>query len=86
MVFIDEVVIHFGFCYSIDSGTPDKCAQDQLEQFIIKNNEHEQENDTISWLQAHCSSMNPEDFVINDNPSMSITFSFLKLIQNNFLS
>lgn len=70
MVYLNEAVIQFSVCYLQDLDQLNACTQDQLDQFVIQNNEHEHENDTESWLQYHCPSMNAEDFIINDNRSM----------------
>ena len=75
MVFIDESMIHFILCYSIDSNKTDVCAHNQSEQFVIQNNQQRDENDTMLWLKSHCSSINPDDFVVNDHPSIEKNFS-----------
>jgi hypothetical protein len=70
MIFIDESMIHFILCYSFDSNETDVCTQNQSEQFVIQNNQQHDENDTMLWLKTHCSSINPDDFIVNNNPSM----------------
>jgi hypothetical protein len=76
MVFIDEIMIHFNLCYSIDSNKTDMCAHNQSEQFVIQNNQQDNETDTMLWLKSHCSSVNPEDFIVNNNTSIFFTKTF----------
>ena len=68
MIYIDERMIHLTLCYSIDKNNTDNCVQNHTEQFLMDNNQSDNENDTLLWLKSHCSTINFDDFVINVNP------------------
>lgn len=70
MVFLDEILTLYTFCYSIDSNQTDVCARNQSEQFIVQNNQIEFNNDTLSWLKTLCPSVNADEFLFNDDSSM----------------
>ncbi|CAF2952145.1 unnamed protein product [Rotaria sp. Silwood2] len=76
ILFIDEAMIHFILCYSIESNQTDVCTHNQSEHFVIQNNEQEHGNDTMLWLKSHCSSINSDDFLVNDNPKKCAPVSF----------
>ncbi|CAF0801765.1 unnamed protein product [Rotaria sordida] len=76
MIFIDEAMIHFMLCYSIELNQTDVCVHNQSEHFVIQNNEQKHENDTMLWLKSHCSSINPDDFIVNDNPKKCVPVAF----------
>ena len=69
MVFLDEMLTLYTLCYSLDANHTDVCAQNRTEQLIVQNNQLEYENDTLLWLKLHCSSINTDDFVLNDETS-----------------
>ncbi|CAF0765158.1 unnamed protein product [Adineta steineri] len=71
MVYSDENLIHLILCYSIDSNTTDICAHNQSEQLVIQKTE-EYQNDSIVWIKSHCSSLNPDDFIVTDNPKKCV--------------
>jgi hypothetical protein len=76
-------MIHFILCYSIASNKTDACAHNQSEQFVIQNNQQDNGTDAMAWLKSHCSSINPDDFIVNNNSSTSDTLfveSFYTLI------
>jgi hypothetical protein len=72
MVFLDETLSLYTFCYLIDSNQTDDCAHNQTEQFIVQNNQLEYNNDTLVWLKSRCPSINPDDFILNDDSSTRI--------------
>ncbi|CAF0990296.1 unnamed protein product [Rotaria sp. Silwood1] len=76
ILFIDEAMIHFILCYSIESNQTDVCARNQSEHFVMQNNEQEHGNDTMLWLKSHCSSINLDDFIVNDNPKKCVRVVF----------
>ncbi len=69
MVFLDETLTLYILCYSIDSNKTDVCAHNQSEYFVVQNNQLEYQNDTLLWLKSQCSSINSDDFIVNDNSS-----------------
>jgi hypothetical protein len=81
MIFLDETLTLYILCYSLDSNNTDVCAHNQSEQFIAQNNQLEYENDTLLWLKSHCSSINTNDFIVNDNSSITKTNSFFQFYQ-----
>ncbi|CAF1098664.1 unnamed protein product [Adineta ricciae] len=68
LIYMDERMIHLILCYSTDSNQTNLCAHNQSEQFVVDNNQANNENDTMDWLKSHCLKINPDDFIINDNP------------------
>jgi len=69
MVFLDETLTLYIICYSIDLNKTDICAHNKSELFVVQNNQLEYKNDTMLWLKSHCSSINTDDFIVNDNTS-----------------
>ena len=70
MVFLDETLTLYTFCYSIDSNQTDQCAQNQTELFVVQNNQIESSNGTLSWLKTYCPLINTDEFLFNDDSSM----------------
>lgn len=70
LIFMDSQRIHLTICYALESNQSTECAENQIEHLILKTDQQELDNDTITWLQSHCSIIDPNDFVVNDDPSM----------------
>jgi hypothetical protein len=69
MIFLDETLALCIICYLTDSNKTDICAHNQSELFVVQNNQLEYKNDTLLWLTSHCSSINTDDFIVNDDTS-----------------
>lgn len=77
MVFLDATLTLYTFCYSFDGNQTDVCARNQTEHFVSQNNQIESNNDTLSWLKTHCSSINTDEILFNDDSSIQSFFSLI---------
>ncbi len=69
MIFLDQILTLYTFCYSIDSNQTDVCAHNKTEYLIVQNNQLEYDSDTLLWLKSHCPSIDTDNFVLNDDTS-----------------
>ena len=77
MVFLDETLTLYTFCYSFDVNQTDVCSRNQTEHFVVQNNQIEFNNETLSWLKTHCASINTDDILFNDDSSIENKIIFL---------
>ena len=69
LIAMDSHRIHLIICYALELNQSINCAENQTEHLIFRTDQQEIDNDTIAWLQSHCSILDPNDFVVNDDPS-----------------
>lgn len=67
LIYMSDQKLHLLLCYNASSNETESCDENQSEHLIMIHKLTDLRNDTTIWLESHCSTVNLDDFVFQND-------------------